>query len=69
MREPEEAFRLWSLAILYHAVGRRAESDAAVKAVVLTGSDKAFCGGAEIREFNTEKSRVRPSLPALNLAG
>jgi 3-hydroxyacyl-CoA dehydrogenase len=44
----------------------KAEADAAVKAVVLVGSEKAFCGGAEIREFNTDKSRVRPSLPDLN---
>jgi 3-hydroxyacyl-CoA dehydrogenase len=45
---------------------QKADADPAVRAVVLTGSDKAFSGGAEIREFNTEKSRVSPTLPELN---
>ena len=39
-----------------------AEHDPAVKAVVLTGSDKAFCGGADIREFNTDKCVTRPGV-------
>ncbi|WP_312488951.1 enoyl-CoA hydratase/isomerase family protein, partial [Massilia timonae] len=30
-----------------------AESDPAVKAIVLTGAGKAFSGGADIREFNS----------------
>jgi 3-hydroxyacyl-CoA dehydrogenase len=45
---------------------RKAEADPAVKAIVLIGSEKAFSGGAEIREFNTEKSRQSPVLPELN---
>jgi len=45
---------------------QKAEADAAVKAIVLIGSEKAFSGGAEIREFNTEKTRVSPVLPELN---
>ena len=45
---------------------QKADADPAVKAVLLIGSEKAFSGGAEIREFNTEKSRVLPSLPDLN---
>jgi 3-hydroxyacyl-CoA dehydrogenase len=45
---------------------KQADADPAVKAIVLTGSEKAFSGGAEIREFNTEKSRVSPVLPELN---
>jgi len=45
---------------------QKAEADAAVKAVVLIGSERAFSGGAEIREFNTEKTRVSPVLPELN---
>ncbi len=44
----------------------KADADPAVKAIVLIGSEKAFSGGAEIREFNTEKSRVSPVLPELN---
>ena len=43
-----------------------AEADPAVKAVVLIGSEKAFSGGAEIREFNTPKARQSPVLPELN---
>ena len=45
---------------------KKADADPAVKAMVLIGSEKAFSGGAEIREFNTEKSRVSPVLPELN---
>jgi 3-hydroxyacyl-CoA dehydrogenase len=45
---------------------QKADADPAVKAIVLIGSEKAFSGGAEIREFNTEKSRVSPVLPELN---
>ncbi|MCD6043191.1 MAG: 3-hydroxyacyl-CoA dehydrogenase, partial [Burkholderiales bacterium] len=37
---------------------KKAEADAAVQAVVITGSAKAFSGGADIREFN--KPRVKP---------
>ena len=31
MREPDVAFRLWALAIVHHAAGRRAESDEALR--------------------------------------
>ena len=40
----------------------RAAKDAAVKAVVIIGSAKAFSGGADIREFNTPKSTAAPTL-------
>jgi len=45
---------------------KKAGADPAVKAIVLIGSEKAFSGGAEIREFNTERSRQSPVLPELN---
>ena len=45
---------------------KKAEADPAVKAIVLIGSEKAFSGGAEIREFNTDKARASPVLPELN---
>jgi 3-hydroxyacyl-CoA dehydrogenase len=45
---------------------KKAEADPAVKAIVLIGSEKAFSGGAEIREFNTDKARQSPVLPELN---
>src|SRR5687767_14262948 len=41
-----------------------ADGDDGVKAVVITGSAKAFSGGADIREFN--KPRVKPDLPDVN---
>jgi 3-hydroxyacyl-CoA dehydrogenase len=39
----------------------RAEADPAVKAIVLIGAGDAFCGGAEIREFNTPKQTMTPN--------
>ena len=43
MGEPEEAFRLWALATVYHATGRRAESDDALSALTRTyANDAAF---------------------------
>jgi TolB-like protein/Tfp pilus assembly protein PilF len=34
LREPDEARRLWALAIIHHAAGRRAESDAALQELI-----------------------------------
>jgi len=45
---------------------KKAGADPAVKAVVIIGSAKAFSGGADIREFNTPKMNVPPSLPEIN---
>ncbi|MGE0874556.1 MAG: 3-hydroxyacyl-CoA dehydrogenase NAD-binding domain-containing protein [Burkholderiales bacterium] len=45
---------------------RKADADPAVKAIVIIGSAKAFSGGADIREFNTPKSSLPPSLPEIN---
>ena len=41
---------------------RRAEVDASVSAIVLIGSDKAFSGGADIREFGTPAAMAEPRL-------
>ena len=38
-----------------------AMEDVAVKAVVITGRGKMFCGGADIKAFNTPMSRAEPS--------
>jgi 3-hydroxyacyl-CoA dehydrogenase len=40
----------------------RANSDAAVTAIVITGAGKAFSGGADITEFNTPKATQEPTL-------
>ena len=40
----------------------RANADAAVKAIVLTGAGKAFSGGADIREFGSPKAIAEPNL-------
>ena len=40
----------------------RALADAKVRAAVLIGTDKAFSGGADIREFNTPKMLAEPNL-------
>jgi len=45
---------------------KKAQADAAVKAIVMIGSAKAFSGGADIREFNTPKSGLSPTLPEVN---
>ncbi|HVO05760.1 MAG TPA: 3-hydroxyacyl-CoA dehydrogenase NAD-binding domain-containing protein [Burkholderiaceae bacterium] len=43
----------------------RAQADAAVQAIVLTGGGKAFSGGADIREFGSAKSTAEPNLLSL----
>jgi len=43
----------------------KAQADAAVQAVVLTGGGKAFSGGADIREFGSPKSTAEPNLLSL----
>jgi 3-hydroxyacyl-CoA dehydrogenase len=44
---------------------RRALADPSVKAIVLTGTARAFSGGADIREFNSPRSTASPSLQDL----
>lgn len=36
------------------------QSDQAIKAIVISGAGRNFCGGADIREFNTPDRQVRP---------
>jgi 3-hydroxyacyl-CoA dehydrogenase len=43
----------------------RAENDASIKAVVITGAGKAFSGGADIREFGSPKALAEPNLLSL----
>ena len=44
---------------------QKAQADAKVKAIVITGAGKAFSGGADIREFDTPKAIQDPNLLAL----
>ena len=46
----------------------QALADAAVKAVVLIGTDRAFSGGADVREFGTPKAHQEPNLLSVILA-
>jgi 3-hydroxyacyl-CoA dehydrogenase len=41
---------------------KRAEADAAVKAIVVTGGNGLFSGGADIREFGTPEMLAEPNL-------
>jgi len=43
----------------------RAQGDAAVRAIVITGAGKAFSGGADIREFGSPKALAEPNLLSL----
>ena len=43
----------------------RAESDPAVKAVILIGGPEFFSGGADVKEFNQPKMAAEPSLATL----
>ena len=40
----------------------KAQADAAVKAIVITGAGKAFSGGADIREFGSPMATSEPNL-------
>ncbi|QIL80005.1 3-hydroxyacyl-CoA dehydrogenase [Diaphorobacter sp. HDW4A] len=44
---------------------RAALSDDAVKAVIIRGAGKGFCGGADIREFGSDTGRAEPHLRTL----
>jgi 3-hydroxyacyl-CoA dehydrogenase len=46
----------------------KAESDAKVKAIVITGAGKAFSGGADIREFGKPEAMAEPNLLSVILA-
>lgn len=46
----------------------KANADAAVKAIVVTGAGKAFSGGADIKEFGSPKALQEPNLLSVILA-
>ncbi len=43
----------------------KANADAAIAAIVITGGGKAFSGGADIREFGSPKATMEPNLLSL----
>ena len=47
---------------------QHAQADDAVRAIMITGANKVFSGGADIREFNTPKALAAPTLRELILA-
>mgnify|MGYP001175635827 CR=1 FL=1 len=47
------------------AAVERANADAGVAAIVITGAGKAFSGGADIREFDSPKALAEPNLLSL----
>ena len=46
----------------------KANADAAVKAIIITGAGKAFSGGADIKEFGSSKALQEPNLLSVILA-
>ena len=46
----------------------KANADASVKAIVITGAGKAFSGGADIKEFGSPKAVAEPNLLSVILA-
>jgi 3-hydroxyacyl-CoA dehydrogenase len=46
----------------------KANTDASVKAIVITGAGKAFSGGADIKEFGSPKAIAEPNLLSVILA-
>ena len=43
----------------------QALNDSNINAIILTGSETVFSGGADIKEFNTENARTEPTLATL----
>ena len=48
MREPERWARLWALAIVYHATGRREEADAALSELIAKDEEGAAYNIAQV---------------------
>ena len=70
MREPDELFRLWALAIVHHALGHRAESDAALEELIEKHAETAAFQIAEVHAARGEVGRgVRVAGAGLRAAG
>ncbi|MFO1342516.1 3-hydroxyacyl-CoA dehydrogenase NAD-binding domain-containing protein [Casimicrobium huifangae] len=55
----------YALRVAFAEALDKANADAAVKAVVVTGAGKAFSGGADIKEFGSPKAAAEPNLLSL----
>jgi Tfp pilus assembly protein PilF len=53
-REPDEAFRLWVIAILEHAAGHRAESDTTLQGLIAKHQNDCACQVAEVHGARSE---------------
>ncbi len=53
-QEPDEMFRNWALAIVYHALGRRAESDAALRELIEKNAHDSAAQIAEVYAMRGE---------------
>ena len=58
----------YALRVAFAEALDKANADAAVKAVIVTGAGKAFSGGADIKEFGTPKALAEPNLLSVILA-
>jgi serine/threonine-protein kinase len=56
MRDPDEGWGNWALAIIHHAAGRRAESDAALRVLVTTYAEDSAYQIAEVHAARGETS-------------
>ena len=55
----------YALRVAFAEALDKANADASVKAVVVTGAGKAFSGGADIKEFGSPKAAAEPNLLSL----
>ena len=65
LQEPQEPFRLWSLAIVHHGLGHSAESDAALAELIEKYSHDAAC---QIAEVHAARGEVDQAFEWLNRA-
>jgi len=55
----------YALRVAFAEALEKANADASVKAIVVTGAGKAFSGGADIKEFGSPKAVAEPNLLSL----
>ena len=58
LREPEDAFRLWAVAIIHHAMGHRSESDAALEQLTEKYAEDSAFQIAEVHGWRGDIDRA-----------